>query len=91
MATSTLTTVYSTTCPPISRLAADSSPPEGLTEPIQDGSLTISPVVTSGDSTFGAEVSGVDWANSIKPEIVQQVGLPIPTSMNDHKKGTANS
>lgn len=66
---STLATTYDTTCPPILRLRGQNSP-----EPIRDGELAIRPVMTSDESSFGAEVFGVDWSRPVPEEIVNKVG-----------------
>lgn len=55
----------------------------GASEAVRHGPLTAVPIMTSGDSVFGAEVSGIDWASPVPPEIVQQVGhsqSALPTS-----------
>jgi alpha-ketoglutarate-dependent 2,4-dichlorophenoxyacetate dioxygenase len=43
-------------------------------ELLQEGKLTITPILNSGTSVFGAEVSGLDWSKPIPEEIVHQVG-----------------
>ncbi|QKX62100.1 uncharacterized protein TRUGW13939_09256 [Talaromyces rugulosus] len=55
---------YENTCP-----TNKSSRPDA----IQDGLLTFKPVFQSCDSTFGAEVSGVNWSELIPKEIVAQL------------------
>lgn len=40
---------------------------------IQDGSLTITPILVSDDSEFGAEVSGVNWNDPVPADIVSQL------------------
>ena len=67
----TLTTTYQTTCPARRNPAVLhlGGPPE----PFEDGSLTITPVMSSGGSAFGAEISNVDWSQSIPVDIVTQV------------------
>ena len=54
---------YENTCPPR----------DGVAEAIQEGSLTIKPVLQSDHSAFGAEVFGVDWSKPVPEEIVAQV------------------
>lgn len=44
---------------------------ESLT--IQDGPLTITPILVSDNSEFGAEVSGVNWNDPVPANIVSQV------------------
>jgi hypothetical protein len=34
----------------------------------------MTPILNSGTSVFGAEVSGLDWSKPIPEEIVHQVG-----------------
>lgn len=55
--------VYDNTCP--SRA--------GVQQTIQEGSLSIHPVLHSEDSSFGAEVYGVDWSKPISAYVVAQV------------------
>jgi hypothetical protein len=43
-------------------------------EPLKEGKLTITPILNSGTSVFGAEVSGIDWNKPVPEEIVHQVG-----------------
>jgi alpha-ketoglutarate-dependent 2,4-dichlorophenoxyacetate dioxygenase len=71
--TLTFTTTYSNTCP--ARNAAAVLHLRATPNSIQDGSLTITPVMVSGDSAFGAEVSGIDWSRPIPPETIKQVSL----------------
>lgn len=40
---------------------------------LQEHSLTVTPILTTGSSDFGAEIDGIDWSQSIPPEIVKQV------------------
>ncbi len=40
---------------------------------IQEGGLTVQPVLQMGGSSFGAEVSGVDWSRPIPEATVKQV------------------
>ncbi|KAH8698693.1 putative alpha-ketoglutarate-dependent 2,4-dichlorophenoxyacetate dioxygenase [Talaromyces proteolyticus] len=40
---------------------------------IQDGNLSVTPVLQSEDSAFGAEVTGVDWSRPIPEETVAQL------------------
>lgn len=40
---------------------------------LQEGQLTVTPILTTGSSNFGAEIDGIDWSQSIPPEIVKQV------------------
>lgn len=54
---------YENTSPPLSEKQ----------KPIQDGSLTVLPILQSKNSVFGAEVSGVDWKNPVPAETVSQV------------------
>ena len=66
----TLTTTYPVTCPArvdsVLRL-------RGIPKSIQDGQLIITPVTVNGNSSFGAEVSGVNWSNPLPDELVKQV------------------
>jgi alpha-ketoglutarate-dependent 2,4-dichlorophenoxyacetate dioxygenase len=61
------TRVYENTCP-AGPLRLRGAAPE-----IKDGSLMIKPILTYSDSSFGAEVSGVDWSQPIPEDIVEQV------------------
>ncbi|KAJ5263751.1 hypothetical protein N7478_011356 [Penicillium angulare] len=54
---------YEHTCPPRT----------GCADVIQEGSLSIKPVFQSEDSSFGAEVFGVDWSEPISDTIVAQL------------------
>ena len=68
-----ITTVYPNTWPPESsdgvlRL-------RGAPAQIQDGQLTVRPILVSENSSFGAEVSGVDWSKPVPDTIIKQVGL----------------
>lgn len=38
-----------------------------------EGSLTIRPIVASSSSSFGAEISGINWDRPVPEEIVTQV------------------
>lgn len=40
---------------------------------IQQGSLIVKPILQADDSSFGAEVSGVDWERPVPEDVVQQV------------------
>ncbi|KUJ17604.1 putative alpha-ketoglutarate-dependent 2,4-dichlorophenoxyacetate dioxygenase [Mollisia scopiformis] len=66
------TTIYETTYPargPVLKL-------RGSSESFQHGSLTVTPVIMSDNSSFGAEISGIEWNNAIDPEVVKQlIGL----------------
>ncbi|PWY84782.1 putative alpha-ketoglutarate-dependent 2,4-dichlorophenoxyacetate dioxygenase [Aspergillus heteromorphus CBS 117.55] len=53
---------YANTCPRADALPA-----------IQEGALTVRPVFQSADSSFGAEVSGIDWSNPIPADVVAQL------------------
>lgn len=55
--------VYDNTCP--SRTGAQ--------ETIQEGTLSIHPILHSEDSFFGAEVYGVDWSKPVSDDVVAQV------------------
>ncbi|KAJ5687874.1 hypothetical protein N7536_010493 [Penicillium majusculum] len=55
--------VYDNTCP--SRA--------GVQQTIQEGSLSIHPILRSEDSSFGAEVDGVDWSKPISAYVVAQL------------------
>lgn len=55
---------YDTTCPRTDPLPS-----------LQEGSLTIRPVLQSSDSSFGAEIFGVDWKKPVPDELVKQVDL----------------
>jgi hypothetical protein len=68
-----LTTTYANTCP--TRNAAAVLHLRATPNSIQDGSLTITPVMVSSDSAFGAEVSGIDWSRPIPTETIKQVRL----------------
>jgi len=60
-------TIYQNTWP------SQKSRSEENLESLQEGSLTVCPILNSGAFAFGAEVSGLDWSNPIPEEIVQQV------------------
>jgi alpha-ketoglutarate-dependent 2,4-dichlorophenoxyacetate dioxygenase len=45
------------------------------TNEFQEGDLTIKPVLVSGNSAFGAEVSGVDWTRAVPENIVEQASI----------------
>lgn len=68
---STFTTTYENTCP--ARATTGSLKLGGANDPVQHGTLIVRPVMVSGDSAFGAEVSGVDWIRPIPDEIVKEV------------------
>ncbi|OOF98694.1 hypothetical protein ASPCADRAFT_162357 [Aspergillus carbonarius ITEM 5010] len=53
---------YDTTCPRTDPLPS-----------LQEGSLTIRPVLQSSDSSFGAEIFGVDWKKPVPDELVKQL------------------
>ncbi|KAF2165858.1 hypothetical protein M409DRAFT_55238 [Zasmidium cellare ATCC 36951] len=40
---------------------------------ISDGSFVVKPVLQSNDSSFGAEIGGVDWTNPIPAKVVRQL------------------
>ncbi|KAJ5150910.1 alpha-ketoglutarate-dependent 2-4-dichlorophenoxyacetate dioxygenase [Penicillium canariense] len=48
-------------------------PRAGATDVIQEGSLTIKPVLQSDNSAFGAEVFGLDWSKPIPDVTVAQL------------------
>ncbi|KAJ5081016.1 hypothetical protein N7456_013726 [Penicillium angulare] len=54
---------YEHTCPPRT----------GCADVIEEGSLSIKPVFQSEDSSFGAEVFGVDWSEPVPDTIVAQL------------------
>ncbi|KAL3455152.1 putative alpha-ketoglutarate-dependent 2,4-dichlorophenoxyacetate dioxygenase [Aspergillus heterothallicus] len=56
---------YTNTCPPAHDTAHHTA--------IELGSLAVTPVLHSDNSSFGAEVTGIDWANPIPPEQVKQL------------------
>ncbi len=47
----------------------------GAPAKIQEGNLTVYPILVSEDSCFGAEVSGVDWSQPVPEAVVKQVSL----------------
>ncbi|KAJ5627700.1 hypothetical protein N7490_009928 [Penicillium lividum] len=57
--------VYEKTCPP--RAGTDTH------DAIQEGTLTIKPVLRSQNSSFGAEIYGIDWSKPVPLEIVAQL------------------
>lgn len=59
---------YENTCPASPLRLQDAAPD------IKDGNLIITPILTYGDSAFGAEVAGVDWSRPVSEELVKQVG-----------------
>lgn len=64
--------VYDNTCP--SRAGAQQT--------IQEGSLSIHPILHSEDSSFGAEVYGVDWSKPIPGHVVAQVSYITEVTRN---------
>jgi alpha-ketoglutarate-dependent 2,4-dichlorophenoxyacetate dioxygenase len=56
--------VYENTCP--SRKDAKCT--------TQERSLTIHPILISENTSFGAEVFGVDWSKPVSADIIEQVG-----------------
>ncbi|KAH9893056.1 putative alpha-ketoglutarate-dependent 2,4-dichlorophenoxyacetate dioxygenase [Xylariomycetidae sp. FL2044] len=70
MLTST-TTTYENTCPASS--GAGTITLKGGAREYREGQLTIKPVLESADSSFGAEVSGVDWSQPIPEPTVKQL------------------
>ena len=40
---------------------------------INEGILKITPILTNGDSPFGAEIEGIDWSSPIPEALVQEV------------------
>lgn len=68
----TLTTRYETSCPARLDDGLNTKP-----QPIQDGSLIITPVMTSTDASFGAEVSGIDWSRPATPQLISQVNFSL--------------
>jgi len=77
--TATLTRTYPNTWP--RRLEPSDSPSNGSLRLCANGSvsytegkLKITPVIEREDGdVFGAEISGVDWAEPVAPEVTQQV------------------
>jgi hypothetical protein len=65
--TMSTTRTYSNTCPPLKLRGAPAS--------FQEGTLTITPVLREGSSSFGAEVAGVDWSAPVSEEVVRQVSI----------------
>jgi alpha-ketoglutarate-dependent 2,4-dichlorophenoxyacetate dioxygenase len=56
------------------RTYENTTPPRSEEQrPIQYGTLTVTPILQSRDSAFGAEVSGIDWKNPVPAETVTQV------------------
>jgi alpha-ketoglutarate-dependent 2,4-dichlorophenoxyacetate dioxygenase len=45
----------------------------GAQHTTQEGSLTVHPILHSEDSSFGAEVYGVDWSKPVPADLVTQV------------------
>ena len=68
--TMAITRTYENTCPPPERVLKLRGAPASF----QVGELTITPVLSEGSSSFGAEVAGVDWSEPVPEEIVRQVG-----------------
>jgi alpha-ketoglutarate-dependent 2,4-dichlorophenoxyacetate dioxygenase len=56
-------------------LVYDNTCPSNTTEQhtINEGSLTVNPILNSEQSSFGAEVYGVDWSKAISQDVVAQV------------------
>lgn len=76
---SSLATVYGSTWP-----RKDADQPQQSNRHIRDGPLTVTPILVSEDSAFGAEVNGVDWSQPVPKSIVDQVGTyrilrPVPS------------
>ena len=67
----TLTTTYPSTAP-VRVLNL-----RGQAQSYRDGSLTITPIMVSGDSVFGAEIAGILWNQMLPPELVNQVSQSI--------------
>jgi hypothetical protein len=42
-------------------------------QPIQDGHITITPVLQDEQSSFGAQIDGIDWSCSLSTEDVMKV------------------
>ena len=56
------------------RTYENTAPPQpGNRKSIQHGNLSVMPILQSGDSVFGAEVLGIDWASPVSMETVAQV------------------
>ena len=55
----------------------DNTSPPGANdvEPIQDGSLTVKPILASDDTSFGAEISGIDWGMPIPSHTISKVSI----------------
>ncbi|PQE03571.1 Alpha-ketoglutarate-dependent 24-dichlorophenoxyacetate dioxygenase protein [Rutstroemia sp. NJR-2017a BVV2] len=68
-ATMATTRTYENTCPPPERVLKLRGAPASF----RDGALTITPVLSEGSSSFGAEVAGVDWSEPVPEEIVRQL------------------
>jgi alpha-ketoglutarate-dependent 2,4-dichlorophenoxyacetate dioxygenase len=45
-------------------------------QPIQDGHITITPVLHDEHSSFGAQIDGIDWCQSLPAEDVAKVRSP---------------
>ena len=45
----------------------------GTHQPIQEGHITITPVLHDEQSCFGAEIEGVDWSQPLSTEEVEKV------------------
>lgn len=70
-----LTRTYENRCPPPSDAATLRL--RGAALEVNEGTLTIKPVLLSENSSFGAEVSGVDWSRPITEDIVKQVSTVV--------------
>ncbi|KAJ8064439.1 hypothetical protein OCU04_006777 [Sclerotinia nivalis] len=60
---------YENTCPRTGQVLKLRGAPASF----QEGALSITPVLTDGSSSFGAEVSGIDWSKPVPEEIVKQL------------------
>lgn len=71
MALQSFVRTYENTWPATNNQGTLSS--RGAQSTIQHGDLTISPVLVVDDSSFGAEVEGVDWSQPIPESLVRQL------------------
>lgn len=69
MSTQTLVRTYENTWPATGNLVLDASGPKSF----QDGDLTVTPVLSDGQSEFGAEIEGINWAQPVSESAIHQV------------------
>ena len=74
-----MTTVVTTTYPSIT--PARTLTLRGGEDAYRDGSFSITPIMVSDDSVFGAEISGIDWIAPIPAEQIEEVRKRVHFSL----------